>query len=77
MSEIAAASVEQSGGIEQVNQAVTSMDQSTQQRAGLVEEAAAAAASLEDQARQPNQAIAAFRVLAGRERRRAAGNDGK
>ncbi|MDW3688113.1 hypothetical protein RA280_41585 [Cupriavidus sp. CV2] len=50
---------------------------SAQQSASLVEEATAASASLEDQARQPNQAIAAFRVLAGRERRRAAGNDGE
>ncbi|WP_416053273.1 methyl-accepting chemotaxis protein [Cupriavidus basilensis] len=62
MSEIAAASVEQSSGIEQVNQAVASMDQSTQQNAALVDEAAAAAASMEDQARQLNQAIAAFRI---------------
>ncbi|WP_420992048.1 methyl-accepting chemotaxis protein [Cupriavidus sp. 30B13] len=62
MSEIAAASVEQSSGIEQVNRAVTSMDEATQQNAALVEEAAAAAASMEEQARQLNLAIAAFRV---------------
>ena len=49
MSEITAASVEQSVGIEQVNQAVTQMDQLTQQNAALVEEVAAAAASLNDQ----------------------------
>ncbi len=47
MSEIAAASVEQSSGIEQVNQAVVNMDEVTQQNAALVEEAAAAAESLE------------------------------
>ena len=46
MAEITAASQEQSGGIEQVNQAITQMDQVTQQNAALVEEAAAAAESL-------------------------------
>ncbi|SDC90118.1 methyl-accepting chemotaxis sensory transducer with TarH sensor [Cupriavidus sp. YR651] len=62
MGEIAAASSEQSSGIEQVNRAVASMDESTQQNAALVEEAAAAAASLEDQARQLDLATAAFSV---------------
>ncbi|MDC6209464.1 methyl-accepting chemotaxis protein [Ralstonia solanacearum] len=47
VSEIAAASAEQSRGIEQVNQAVTQMDEVTQQNAALVEQAAAAAQSLE------------------------------
>lgn len=50
MGEITAASSEQSAGIDQVNQAVTSMDETTQQNAALVEEAAAAAESLVDQA---------------------------
>ncbi len=50
MGEIAAASAEQSRGIEQVNQAITQMDEVTQQNAALVEEAAAASKSLEDQA---------------------------
>ncbi len=50
MGEITAASQEQSTGIEQVNQAITQMDQVTQQNAALVEEAAAAAQSLQDQA---------------------------
>lgn len=50
MGEITAASTEQSSGIDQVNQAVTNMDESTQQNAALVEEAAAAAESLVDQA---------------------------
>lgn len=50
MSEIAAASQEQSLGIEQVNQAITQMDEVTQQNAALLEEAAAAAGSLEEQA---------------------------
>ncbi len=52
MGEISAASDEQSDGIEQVNRAVTQMDSVTQQNAALVEQAAAAAASLEDQTRQ-------------------------
>ncbi len=50
MGEISTASVEQSDGIEQVNHAVAEMDQVTQQNAALVEQAAAAAASLQDQA---------------------------
>jgi methyl-accepting chemotaxis protein len=62
MTEIAAASIEQSKGIEQVNQAITQMDEVTQQNAALVEEASAAANSLEDQGRQLNQCIALFRL---------------
>jgi methyl-accepting chemotaxis protein len=50
MSEISAASREQSQGIEEVNQAITQMDETTQQNAALVEQAAAAAKSLQDQA---------------------------
>lgn len=53
MNEIFAASPEQSEGIEQVDQAVGQMDQITQQYAVLVQEAAAAAASLEEQANLP------------------------
>ncbi|WP_432241324.1 methyl-accepting chemotaxis protein [Herbaspirillum robiniae] len=60
--EISAASEEQRNGIEQVNHAIGQMDQVTQQNAALVEEAAAAAGSLEDQARRLKQAVAAFRV---------------
>ena len=52
VAEIAAASAEQSSGIEQVNKAVMSMDEVTQQNAALVEEAAAAAESLMEQAAQ-------------------------
>ena len=62
MGEIAAASNEQSSGIEQVNKAVTLMDEATQQNAALVEQAAAAAESLEEQAQVLNAAIAAFRL---------------
>jgi methyl-accepting chemotaxis protein len=58
--EIASASSEQSIGIEQVNTAVTQMDEVTQQNASLVEEAAAAARSLEDQANQLTKAASVF-----------------
>ncbi|MBV8259530.1 MAG: Tar ligand binding domain-containing protein [Paraburkholderia sp.] len=60
MGEIAAASQEQSGGIDQVARAVTQMDEVTQQNAALVEEAAAAAQSLEDQAGRLRAAVAVF-----------------
>jgi len=60
MSEIAAASTEQGRGIEQVNLAITQMDEVTQQNAALVEEAAAASSSLEVQGRQLNECIAFF-----------------
>ncbi|MBI0509290.1 methyl-accepting chemotaxis protein, partial [Dickeya dianthicola] len=59
MGEISAASDEQSRGIAQIGQAVTEMDGVTQQNAALVEEASAAAASLEDQAQSLAAAVAA------------------
>jgi uncharacterized phage infection (PIP) family protein YhgE len=62
MSEIMAASQEQSAGIEQVNQAIGQMDQVTQQNASLVEEAAAAAESLQDQASNLAAAVGVFRL---------------
>jgi methyl-accepting chemotaxis protein len=62
MSEITAASSEQSQGIEQVNTAITQMDEVTQQNAALVEEAAAAAESLEEQAQNLSVAVATFKV---------------
>lgn len=62
MSEIAIASAEQSSGIEQVNLAVTHMDQVTQQNAALVEQAAAAAESLEEQAQNLAQSVSIFRL---------------
>ncbi|WOS38988.1 methyl-accepting chemotaxis protein [Xanthomonas rydalmerensis] len=62
MGEIAAASQEQSAGIEQVNQTVMQMDETTQQNAALVEEATAAARSMEDQAGQLSQAVALFKL---------------
>ncbi|PPU94993.1 methyl-accepting chemotaxis protein [Xanthomonas albilineans] len=64
MGEIAAASQDQSAGIEQVNRTVTQMDESTQQNASLVEEATAAARSMEEQAGQLSQAVALFRIEA-------------
>jgi len=62
MAEISAASLEQSSGIEQVNTAITQMDDVTQQNAALVEEAAAAAESLEEQARQLVHAVTRFKL---------------
>ena len=62
MGEIASASHEQSVGIEQVNQAVNQMDQMTQQNASLVEEAAAAAGALEDQAKNLVKLVSVFNL---------------
>lgn len=62
MNEIASASLEQSRGIEQVGVAVGQMDEVTQQNAALVEEAAAAAAGLDEQADQLRSAVSVFRV---------------
>lgn len=62
MNEISAASQEQSDGIGLVNQAVNHMDGVTQRNAALVEQAAAAAASLESQARHLEQAVSLFRL---------------
>jgi methyl-accepting chemotaxis protein len=62
MSEIAAASIEQSSGIEQVNQAITQMDEVTQQNAALVEQAAAAAESLEEQAGSLSETVSMFKL---------------
>jgi methyl-accepting chemotaxis protein-1 (serine sensor receptor) len=62
MGEIASASDEQSRGIDQVGLAVAEMDRVTQQNASLVEESAAAAAALEEQASRLTQAVAVFRT---------------
>jgi methyl-accepting chemotaxis protein len=62
MAEIAASSDEQSAGIEQVNQTIVQMDRVTQQNAALVEQAAAAAVSLQEQGQQLRQAVSVFRV---------------
>jgi len=65
MSEIASASAEQSIGIEQVNSAITQMDGVTQQNAALVEEAAAAAASLQEQASALAALVSVFDIGTG------------
>ncbi|MYN05473.1 HAMP domain-containing protein [Pseudoduganella sp. DS3] len=70
MQEIATASAEQGNGIEQVNMAVTQMDDTTQQNAALVEQTAAASASLQDQAQNLVKAISIFTL--GNEERVAA-----
>ncbi|WP_115540784.1 methyl-accepting chemotaxis protein [Xanthomonas campestris] len=62
MGEISAASQEQSAGIEQVNQTITHMDETTQQNAALVEEATAAARSMEEQAEHLSDAVAIFKI---------------
>jgi methyl-accepting chemotaxis protein len=64
MGAVAAASAEQNAGIEQVGKALTQMDYATQRNATLVEEAAAATHSLEEQARQLSQAVSVFRIAA-------------
>ncbi|EOL8966667.1 methyl-accepting chemotaxis protein II [Cronobacter dublinensis] len=66
MGEIASASDEQSRGIDQVALAVSEMDRVTQQNASLVQQSAAAAGALEDQASRLSQAVAAFRLAATR-----------
>ncbi|MEF9420991.1 MULTISPECIES: methyl-accepting chemotaxis protein [Xanthomonas] len=62
MGEISAASQEQSSGIEQVNQTITQMDETTQQNAALVEEATAAARSMEEQAGHLAEAVSVFKL---------------
>jgi methyl-accepting chemotaxis protein len=62
--EISAASSEQSAGVSQVGEAITHMDQATQQNAALVEESAAAASSLQQQAAQLVHAVAVFKLSA-------------
>ena len=67
MGEIASASDEQRRGIDQVGLAVAEMDRVTQQNASLVEESAAAAAALEEQASRLTQAVAVFRIEQARQ----------
>ncbi|HBH68293.1 MAG TPA: methyl-accepting chemotaxis protein II, partial [Erwinia persicina] len=62
MGEISSASDEQSRGIDQIGLAVTEMDRVTQQNAALVQESAAASASLEEQASLLSQAVAVFKI---------------
>ena len=65
VAEIAAASAEQSAGVEQVNLAIAQIDQVTQENAALVEEAAAAAKSMQDQAHSLSDQVAFFTVDGG------------
>ncbi|QOY96558.1 MCP four helix bundle domain-containing protein [Massilia sp. UMI-21] len=65
MSDIADASAEQSAGIEQVNLSIIEMDSMTQQNAALVEEAAAAAQSLQDQAGELTRVVSIFKLSEG------------
>jgi methyl-accepting chemotaxis protein len=67
MSDIAAASAEQSAGIEQVNLSIIEMDGMTQQNAALVEQAAAAFQSLQDQAGELQRVVSIFKLAAGEE----------
>jgi len=62
IAEIAAAGQEQSSGIEQVNKAITQLDEVTQQNAALVEEAAAASKSMDDQSRSLQELVSIFEV---------------
>jgi hypothetical protein len=62
VAEIAAASREQSSGIEQVNKSVMAMDSTTQQNAALVEEAAAASQAIVEQAQTLNNMVARYDV---------------
>jgi methyl-accepting chemotaxis protein len=67
MSEIANASAEQSAGIEQVNLSIIEMDGMTQQNAALVEQAAAAFQSLQDQASELQRVVSIFKLAEGEE----------
>jgi methyl-accepting chemotaxis protein len=73
VSEIASASAEQAGGIDQVNKALTQMDEVTQQNSALVEENAATAKNLEQQANAMDQRVGVFKVgdAAGHQNARA------
>jgi len=62
LDEISRAAREQTSGVQQVNQSVTALDQTTQQNAALVEESAAAAESLRQQAMRLSEAIAVYTV---------------
>jgi len=65
MSDISSSSMEQSAGIEQVNVAITQMDQITQQNAALVEQAAAAAETMKEQADGLAQLVNSFKLMSG------------
>jgi methyl-accepting chemotaxis protein len=66
MGEITAASQEQTSGIDQINQAITQMDQVTQQNAALVEEASAASEAMQEQADKLAQVVSVFKLDSSR-----------
>ena len=68
MAEIQSASESQTLGISQINEAVRQMDTNTQQNAALVEEAAAAAGSMQSQAASLASAVSVFKLGEGRSR---------
>jgi methyl-accepting chemotaxis protein len=72
MGEITSASAEQTAGIEQINQAITQMDDVTQQNAALVEEAAAAAGSMQDQSARLVSLVSTFKIDGGTPAKHAA-----
>ncbi len=72
VSDIANASIEQATGIEQINKALTQMDEVTQQNSALVEENAATAKTLEHQAKAMDEQVAFFQIGSGDERREPA-----
>src|SRR5262245_36735192 len=72
VAEIASASIEQSTGVEQVNKALTQMDEVTQQNSALVEENAATAKTLETQAAAMDQRVGMFRLEGGKIAQQAA-----
>jgi methyl-accepting chemotaxis protein len=72
VAEISAASTQQSAGVAQVGQAVSQMDQATQHNAALVEQSAAAADAMKEQAQQLVEAVAVFKLTHGQARTPAA-----
>jgi methyl-accepting chemotaxis protein len=62
VAEIAAASKQQASGVEEINKAIVSMDQMTQQNAALVEESAAASRTLEEEAQAMNERMSAYSI---------------
>ena len=68
VAEITSAGVEQEAGIDQINQAITEMDAVTQQNAALVEQAAAASASMQEQAENLSRVVSVFKLNAAAER---------
>ncbi len=65
IAEIAHSSAEQADGVQQINAAITQLDQMTQQNAALVEQSAAAASSMSEQAAQLSEVVKTFRISAG------------